>query len=75
MRMTNKDLEDLYRTFSRAAALVSSLDMNIYAEELCSKLLLHWEEYKNKVCEVLMYSSHPKCLQTLSSKSAPQPGR
>lgn len=54
MRLTNKDLEDLYRTFSRAAALVSTLDSNIHGEELCSKLLVHWEECKSKVCEALI---------------------
>lgn len=51
IRLINKDLENLYRSFSRAAGLVSSLETNLYAEELCCKFLVYWDDSKAKVCE------------------------
>ena len=34
-----KAVTELYRSFSRAAALVSTAEINVCSEELCSKLL------------------------------------
>ena len=46
----NKILAELYRSFSRVAALVSTAEANICCEELCSRILSVDEDWKNKVC-------------------------
>ena len=45
----NKTLAELYRSFSRVAALVSTAEANICCEELCSRILSVDEDWKNKV--------------------------
>ena len=45
----NKTLAELYRSFSRAAALVPTAEANICCEELCSRILSIDRDWKNKV--------------------------
>lgn len=45
----NKTLAELYRSFSRAAALVPTPEANICCEELCSRILSVDGDWKIKV--------------------------
>ena len=45
----NKTLAELYRSFSRVAALVSTAEANICCEELCTRILSVDKDWKNKV--------------------------
>ena len=45
----SKTLAELYRSFSRAAALVPTAEANICCEELCSRILSVGRDGKNKV--------------------------
>jgi len=44
----NKTLVELYRSFSRAAALVPTAEANICCEELCTRILSVGSDWKNK---------------------------
>ena len=44
-----KTLVQLYRSFSRAAALVPTAETNICCEELCAKILKIEGDWKSKV--------------------------
>ena len=44
-----KTLVQLYRSFSRAAALVPTAETNICCEELCAKILAIEGDWKSKV--------------------------
>ena len=48
----SKTLAELYRSFSRAAALVSTAEANVCCEELCTKILSVDGDWKAKVGEM-----------------------
>ncbi len=48
----SKTLAELYRSFSRAAALVPTAEANICCEELCTKILSVDGDWRSKVSNV-----------------------
>ena len=62
----SKTLAELYRSFSRAAALVPTAEANICCEELCSRILSVGRDWKNKVGRleyIIKYKNSPYSIQ------------